>query len=178
MEDKALQFAKAKLSMLVTLPGMVIEVRPMQSLKELFPMLVTLLGMLIEVRLLQPSKASLAMLVTLLGMVIEARLLQPSNAQFPMLVSPVKYCSSSNEVMLVFQENTRLKSVTAAASASFSSPSPLVSHLATQMLLTLASAKEIFSTMPPLNTSSVHPAAIYASRVPAGTMSVQLSEMP
>jgi len=39
-------------------------------------MLVTLLGMVIEVRLLQLLKASLPMLVTLLGMATDARLLQ------------------------------------------------------------------------------------------------------
>jgi hypothetical protein len=39
-------------------------------------MLVTLLGMVIEVRLEQASNASSPMLVTLLGMVIEVRLEQ------------------------------------------------------------------------------------------------------
>ena len=39
-------------------------------------MLVTLLGMVTEVRLLQPEKAKLLMRVRLLGMVTEVRLLQ------------------------------------------------------------------------------------------------------
>ncbi len=44
-------------------------------------MLVTLLGMVMEVRPLQLSKAKLPMLVTLLGMVMEVRSLQFPKAQ-------------------------------------------------------------------------------------------------
>ena len=40
-------------------------------------MLVTLLGMVMEVRPLQLSKAEMPMLVTLFGMVMEVRPLQP-----------------------------------------------------------------------------------------------------
>jgi hypothetical protein len=40
--------------MLVTLLGMVMDVRPEQSLKAELPMLVTLLGIVIDVRPLQP----------------------------------------------------------------------------------------------------------------------------
>ncbi len=43
--------------MLVTLLGMVTEVRPLQPEKAQFPMLVTLLGMVTEVRCLQSLKA-------------------------------------------------------------------------------------------------------------------------
>ncbi len=43
--------------MLVTLLGMVTEVKPVQLQKAWFSMLVTLLGMVTEVKLLQPSKA-------------------------------------------------------------------------------------------------------------------------
>ena len=43
--------------MLVTLSGMVIEVKPVQLEKAPLPMLVTLSGMVIEVKLLQPAKA-------------------------------------------------------------------------------------------------------------------------
>ena len=43
--------------MLVTLEGMVTEVRPLQSQKALSPMLVTLEGMVTEVRPLHPQKA-------------------------------------------------------------------------------------------------------------------------
>jgi hypothetical protein len=50
-------------------------------------MLVTLLGMVTDVRLLQPEKAPDSMLVTLLGMVTDVRLLQPEKAELPMLVT-------------------------------------------------------------------------------------------
>ena len=50
-------------------------------------MLVTLSGMIIEVRLLHPKKAEFPMLVTLSGMVIEVRLLQLLKALSPMLVT-------------------------------------------------------------------------------------------
>ena len=43
-------------------------------------MLVTLSGMVIEVREEQPENALLPMLVTLFGMVIEVRPVQPENA--------------------------------------------------------------------------------------------------
>ena len=44
------------------------------------PMLVTLLGMVTEVRLEQPLNVLASMLVTLLGIAIEIRLLQPEKA--------------------------------------------------------------------------------------------------
>jgi len=43
-------------------------------------MLVTLSGMMIEVRLLQPTKAKRPMLVTLSGMMIEVSLVHPEKA--------------------------------------------------------------------------------------------------
>ena len=49
----------------------------MQFRKASVPMLVTLLGMVTEVKLLQPEKALSLMVVTLLGMVTEVKLLQP-----------------------------------------------------------------------------------------------------
>ena len=49
-------------------------------LNVLFPMLVTLSGMVIEVRLVQPENASYLILVTLSGMVMEVRLVQSENA--------------------------------------------------------------------------------------------------
>ena len=60
--------------MLVTLEGMVIEVRPEQPQKALLPMLVTPSGMVMEVRLEQPEKVRSPMLVTLSGIRIEVRL--------------------------------------------------------------------------------------------------------
>ena len=50
-------------------------------------MLITLLGMMIEVKLLQSEKASSPMLVTLSGMVMEVKLLQHSKALYPMVVT-------------------------------------------------------------------------------------------
>jgi hypothetical protein len=50
--------------MLVTLLGIVTEVKPLQSKKALSPMLVTLLGIVTEVKLPQPKKALLPILVT------------------------------------------------------------------------------------------------------------------
>ena len=61
--------------MLVTLLGIVMEVKPWQFAKAIFPMLVTLLGIVMEVRLLQLWKAPSPMLVTLLGIIV---FLQPA----------------------------------------------------------------------------------------------------
>jgi len=72
--------------MLVTLLGMVMEVRPLPWNADC-PMLVTLLGMVMEVRPEQPKNALIPMLVTLLGMVMEVRPEQPANAKPPMLVT-------------------------------------------------------------------------------------------
>ena len=55
--------------MLVTLLGIVMEVRP-QLLKAEFPMLVTLSGIVTEVRPLQPWKAEPPMLVTSFGITV------------------------------------------------------------------------------------------------------------
>ncbi len=51
--------------MLVTLLGIVTEVKPVQPEKAQFPMLVTLLGIVTEVKPLQLEKALFLMLVTL-----------------------------------------------------------------------------------------------------------------
>ena len=56
--------------MLVTLFGIVIEVRLRQLWKTPSPMLVTLFGIVTDVRPVQPSKAFSPMLVTLFGIVI------------------------------------------------------------------------------------------------------------
>ena len=53
--------------MLVTLSGIVIEVKPVQSKNAESPMLVTLSGIVIEVKLVQPRNAESPMLVTLSG---------------------------------------------------------------------------------------------------------------
>ena len=54
--------------MLVTLSGMLMQVRESHPLKVLFPMLVTLSGMLMLVREWQFEKACFPILFTLLGM--------------------------------------------------------------------------------------------------------------
>ena len=51
-------------------------------------MLVTLFGMVTEVRPLQFRKARSPIFVTLLGIIMFSRLRHPSNAQYPMLVTP------------------------------------------------------------------------------------------
>ena len=55
--------------MLVTLLGMVMEVRPEQPKNAPAPMLFTLLGIVIEVRPGQGENAKIPMLVTLLGII-------------------------------------------------------------------------------------------------------------
>ena len=86
------------------------------------------------------------MLVTLDGIVIDVNPLQFIKVWSSMSVSPIKYCNSLNDVMLLFLKTvTRL--VTAAASLVLSSPSPLVSQFCTHSALTFASAKDIISLL-------------------------------
>ena len=122
-------------------------------------------------------KAAFPMLVTELGMVTEVRPLQPENAELPMLVNPVKYCSSSNDVMVVLFLNTSPKSVTAAASASLSSPSPLVSQFCRQSAFTLASAKVMAGESSTILKSCQYWAVSYTALQPAGTYSVAFARL-
>ena len=73
--------------MLVTLLGIVMEIRPEQWEKTFSPIDVTLLGIVTEVRPLQREKAPSPIDVTLLGIVTEVRPLQPAKAPTPMLVT-------------------------------------------------------------------------------------------
>ena len=66
--------AKAPSPILVTLFGMVTEVRPEQLAKACLPMLVTLLGMVIEVNPEQPENTPASKLITLFGIVTEVSL--------------------------------------------------------------------------------------------------------
>ena len=66
--------------MLVTLPGIVIDVNLLQPKNVELPMLVTLFGMMIDVKLLQPENADSPMLVTLFGMMID--FISRSSAKF------------------------------------------------------------------------------------------------
>ena len=92
---------------------------------------------------MQSLKALLPILITLLGMIIEVSLEQAQKVLSPILVNPVKYCNSSNDVIWELESNTEPKFFTAAASLMLSSPSSLVSQLATHSAFTLASAKTI-----------------------------------
>ena len=67
----------AELPMLVTLDGIVTDVRPLQPENAELPMLVTFGGIVSEVSPLQPEKAALPILVTLAGIVTDVRPLQP-----------------------------------------------------------------------------------------------------
>ena len=90
---------KASLPIVVTLLGMVTEVRELQSLKVLSLILVTLLGMVTEVRDLQPSKAACPIFVTLLGMVTEVKELQPLYLQ-PIITQ--YFIDNKSEIWLLF----------------------------------------------------------------------------
>ena len=58
---------------LSTLPGIAIEVKPVQPLKQYHPKLVTELGIVIEVKPVQSKKHALPKLVTELGIVTEVK---------------------------------------------------------------------------------------------------------
>ena len=73
--------------MLVTLLGIVIEVREEQSAKAPSPMLVTPLGIVIEVREEQAAKAPTPIFVTLLPMLTEVKEEHSEKAKSPMLVT-------------------------------------------------------------------------------------------
>ena len=71
----------------VTLFGIVMLVKLLQSSNAESPMLVTLSGIVMLVKLSQYSNALLPMLVTPSGIVMLVRLLQPLNALYSMLVT-------------------------------------------------------------------------------------------
>ena len=112
--------------------------------------------MVTEVRLLHQSKAISPMVVTELGMITEVSPLQELKAHSPMVVNPVKNSNSSNDVMVPLYWNTVPKSVTAAASASLSSPSPSESQFCTQIVFTLASANVIAGEGASISTISLN----------------------
>ena len=76
MDDSDAQPSNAASPMVVTLLGMVTEIRPLHKEKAELLILVTLLGMVIEVRAVQNWKANSPTLVTLLGILTEIRLVQ------------------------------------------------------------------------------------------------------
>ena len=67
--------------------------------KALLPIVVTLLGMVTEVRELQPLKASPPIVITLLGMVTEVRELQPLYLQ-PIITQ--YFIDNKSEIWLLF----------------------------------------------------------------------------
>ena len=140
------QPVKALLPIVITPSEIVIDVSPVQPENAKSPIAVTLLGMVTEVRLEQPVKALLPIDVTLLGIVTEVRREQSKKALPQISVNPVKYCSSSKEVMiLAFFLKIDPRSVTVAASDILNSPSPSVSQFSTQMVLTASSLNVIIS---------------------------------
>ena len=89
----------------VTLEGMVIEVREVQFSKEYLPIDETLEGILTDVRAVQPLNTLSYIDVTLAGIVTEERPLQPSKALPPMDVTP---SGMTTPVIFVFPENAPL----------------------------------------------------------------------
>ena len=73
--------------MLVTLFGIVILFKPLQSPNAPNPILVTLSGIVILVKPLQPINAYASILVTPFGSIILFKPLQPENAFHPILVT-------------------------------------------------------------------------------------------
>ena len=65
------QLANTPYPIFVTLPGIVIDVIPVQPSKAELPISVTLLGIVIDVRPVHPEKAELPIFVTLFGIVID-----------------------------------------------------------------------------------------------------------
>ena len=74
--------------MVVTLIGIVTEVKPEQSSKAEQSMVVTLFGIVTEVMPVQPENAEPPMEVTLLGIVTEVMPMQPENAELDILTVP------------------------------------------------------------------------------------------
>ena len=75
--------------MLVTLDGIVTDVRPLQPPNVPTPMLVTPLPIVTLVKLVQLENTEPKMLSTLFGIVTYVRPLQPRNVPYPMLVTLV-----------------------------------------------------------------------------------------
>ena len=85
--------------MLVTLWGILIDVRQLQSANAPDLMFVTFGGILIDVRLLQPLNTSDSMLVTFWGILIDVRLLQPLYLQ-PIITQ--YFIDNKSEIWLLF----------------------------------------------------------------------------
>ena len=105
--------------MLVTLLGIVTEVKPEQPKKALLPMLFTLLGIVTEVKALQNQKASSPMLVTLLGIVTEVKPEQEEKALPPMPVTlyAAPSCSTDSGITTLPEYSPLLFAITVACFA-------------------------------------------------------------
>ncbi len=168
------QFLNAESTILVRLAGNSTDANSVQPLKALPPIFVTPSGITIELKLVQPLKAESPIFVRVSGNSTDFKFVQPENALFSIDAKPVKYFNSLNEVIVVLSLKIVPNEVTAPNSLSLNSSSPFLSHLATRTDFTFASSKSMIlvsstSFTPPLKISSVQPAAIYASFVPAGT---------
>lgn len=94
-----MQRLKARPPIVVTLLGMVTEVRELQSLKADRSIVVTLLGMVTEVNALQSSKAPFPIVVTLFGKVTEVSALQSAYLQ-PIITQ--YFIDNKSEIWLLF----------------------------------------------------------------------------
>ena len=88
MTLKLEQFSNTHDPSFVRPPGNSRLVKPTHPAKAELPMLVTVLGMVTDVRYLAPLKALPGMLVTPSGMTTVANLLHPSKMPEPALVQP------------------------------------------------------------------------------------------
>ena len=87
--------------MLVTLSGIVIDVKPVQTENALLPMLVTLLGIVIDIKPVQPENVPPSMLVTPLGIVTEVKPVQPENAR-SLMRSPLVIVTVLSWLLLIW----------------------------------------------------------------------------
>ena len=103
-EVKPEQSEKAWPPMLSTLLGIVTEVKPEQFEKAKSPTLVTLLPIVTDFKPEQLEKALSPMLVTLLGIVTEVKPVQPYKAYLPMLVTLLGITVVLHPIINVFDD--------------------------------------------------------------------------
>ena len=83
MLERLLQSLNTSLPILVTLAGMVIEVKCEHPLNAQLPILVTLSGIIIEAKPVQFSNVPSSIVVTLLGILIEIKLVYRHGSASP-----------------------------------------------------------------------------------------------
>ena len=89
----------AQLPIDITLLGMMMDVKPVQSRNAEPPICVTLFGMVMEVKLVQPANAMLPICVTLFGMVTDVKPVQLSNTEVPINVTLLGIVIEVNAVL-------------------------------------------------------------------------------